>query len=506
MALPAPNASSTASVLSRAELSLRRREIVDKQKWAWFRQINWNPHRYQIRMHLSTARNRYSVAGRRGGKTAWASKEASAYMVAGPYRVWLCGPDYDAVYMEFRNILEDLQNPANPHRITKLSNNPQGGDLIIRLSNGSEVVGKSLNQTTKSPKVGEEVDLIILCEGSNIRKLGGEGGIWEVQLEGNLTSRLGDMIMPTTASGKDNFLYPRVTNALMGRDPNEFALQWPSWANPAWLENPAELIKKMSKRAFKEQYGGEFVSWRGAIWVEDCGFNSAKHVIVPFSVPVWWTRIEVIDPGFSDYFAWIAGVTDSDGTFFGVDEFRAKRTRYKDLVSRIISHRIAMYGDDYKEVGKRTLVYVDPEDPRCRTEIMTAAKEVGEDIKCVAADNSVFPGFEAGAGLFMADGCFLFNTLINSVDALMYHEWSGRVDSKGRRMQLRDEYIHFSDLWRYAALKIPRASTKPHRAKTLNWTYKDLYDSIRPSRVLLGGSYEDFKRSFNVAGVSAPRL
>lgn len=481
--------------LSRADLSLNRRQVVDSQKWYWFDQIGWYPHRYQILAHQCVARNRYTCAGRRGGKTAWAAKEAGAYMIAGPYAVQLVGPTYDDTYKEFRDIRDDMRHPANPHTIIRLLDNKQSGDLYITLSNGAILEGRSAREPKKSPIIGDEFDLMILCEGAKIKGLGGDGGLWETQLVGNLDSRLGDLIIPTTPAGKDNFLYPRFMAGLSRENEDDWSLQWPSYANPAYLEDPVEKRKRMSARSFREQVLGEFVSWSGAIWLEDCGFEPEKHVIAPFRIPTWWNRTEVIDPGFSGWFAWIAAVKDDEGRIFGVQEFRAKRERYKDLAHAIIQQRKFMYGDEYKEVGNRTRVLVDPEDPRCIAAISAEAREAGESIRCMKADNSVFQGFEAASTYFMTDSCFLFSTMQNSIDALSNHEWDESLDSNGNHREKRDEWKHFSDVWRYLLLKPSRSSTRPNKPVNPNtWTYKDLYDSLKPQTHLFGSDFDTFKR------------
>ena len=485
--------------MTRMDLSLKRREIVDSQKWYWFDRIGWGPHRHQILMHQSLARERWEISGRRGGKSESIGHEASAYMVSGPFNVLLLGPTYDDTYKEFRVVMRDVLHEANPHRGSgmRVLDNKQAGSLYIKLPNGAFLEGKSAGQPTRSPIIGEEYDLMVLCEAAKIAGLGGEGGLWETQLQGNLTSRLGDLLGGTTPAGKDDFLYPRVLKGLSGTDPDIWAHQFPAFANPNYPEDVNKQRKNMSERAFREQVLGEFVSWSGAIWLEDCGFAPETHTFAPFRVPAYWNRVEVIDPGFSDYFAWIAAVKDEDDNLYGVDEFRTKKTRYKDLARMIIQHRIAMYGDDYKEVGNRTRVYVDPEDPRCRAEISAEAREMDEVIRCFPADNNVFAGFEAGSVRFRTNTAFLFNTLFNSIDALSNHEWQEGLDTKGRHREKRDEYKHFSDLWRYLMLAHIRPSKKPERVANPNtWTYRDLYNSLQPSAGLFGSSFGKFKQSF----------
>lgn len=485
--------------LERREFSLNRRKIVDSQKWHWFEQIKWSPHKYQSSAHASKARFRFTCAGRRGGKTAWASKEAGSYMIAGPFRIWLCGPDYDAVMMEFRDILQDMRHPANPHVITRLRDNRDSGKLSIVLSNGAEVEGKSLGQPEKSPPVGEEIDLLILCEGAKIRNFGGEGGIWETDLKGNLGTRLGDVIGPTTPAGKDNWWYPNFTKGLSRTDPDYFSLQWPSWANPTFLEDPKKLRASMSRRAFEEQHLGLFVSWSGAIWIEDCGYDEKRHIVAPFKYPSWWRRIEVLDPGFSDYLAWLAAVIDPDGNVYIVDEFKCKRESHKQVVRRIINHRKVVYSDS--GIPKGIITYVDPEDPSCAFHLMEAANELREiendddyQMICTSANNNVSAGFDVGAVYFANDKLHIFSPLQNVRDALGNHEWSDTLNSKGRHIERRDEYKHFSDLVRYLMLSNLRSSTLPKRTIVGRFGMRDLLGDVKSERSLRGLGFEQFKR------------
>lgn len=460
-------------VLSRRELSERRREIVDSQKWYWFESIGWHPHRYQVAAHRSLARERYTTAGRRGGKSEWAGHEASAYMVSGPYDICLVGPTYDDVSNEFSVIVRDLRHDACPHEIDRLVENSSAGNLLIRLSNGSSCIGKSAANVLKSPIIGKEYDLMILCEGAQIRNMGGDHGLWETQLRGNLMSRLGDLIVPTTPIGQDGWLYPRFLDGLSGKNPRRWSLQWPAWANPSYLEDPIELRREMSWRAFQEQVLGLFVSWGGSIWVEDCGFDVNRHIVDVFDVPNWWNRHEVIDPGFSGDFAWIAVVVDPSGVRYIVDEFSRKRTRYRDLASEILNRRDIMYSGS---IPDNIPVYIDPEDPRACLEIAEAAGELGGEILTLPADNNVMSGFERGSQRFRSDRLFIFRSCSGVIDALLYHEWGG-VTARGKQ-EKRDEWKHYSDIVRYSQLAPLHPSIRPEPVGSGSWTFRDLYSGV----------------------------
>jgi hypothetical protein len=479
---------------NRKYLSLHRREIVDAQKWYWFDQIDWYPHRGQMAAHQAVARDRYTTSGRRGGKTAWVSKEASAYAVAGPFRIWFAGPNYDLVMMEWNNFIKSLEHPANPHRFIHKFSSPLGGNIYMDMSNGASAKGVSLAQPEKNPKVGEEVDLLVLCEGARINGLGGEGGIWEDQLAGNLDSRLGDMVCPTTPKGKDNWLCPRFELAAAGKDPDGWALRWPAWENvEGFLESPIRKWHKLSRRAFMQEVLGMFVSWAGAIWIEDCGFDPDIHVIPRMAdVPNWWNRVEIIDTGWSDYAVWIAAVMDEGGVLHIVDEYKCKFTMYRDFAAEIIRRRKIMYPEG---IPQHIPVYVDPEEPRAREEMLIQSRLVDPQnlITCLPANNDVMAGFEAGATRLKTGLMKVTKNCEYIIDSLTNHEWSENVKSNGDKVQKRDAGIHGSDVARYLQLAPLRASKRPQVITPGQFGMADLL-KLDDRASLLGMTLEEWRR------------
>ncbi|KKN55836.1 hypothetical protein LCGC14_0578270 [marine sediment metagenome] len=432
--------------------------------------MGYTPHRYQLVFHTAQARERYDCAGRRGGKTEGAAQEAGAYML-GPYRVCLLGPTYNDVYKEFRVIRDFVRHPAYPWGIDRLVDNKDNGNLIIKTSIGAELEARSAANITKSPVIGEEYDLLILSEGAKINGLGGEGGLWESQLRGNLTTRLGDLIVPTTPAGKDDWLYPRFLSGLKGDDPERFAIQFPAFANPIYYEDLGRMYRLMSRRAFREQVLGDFVSWTGAIWTEDCGWDERRHIIKYFRPPAWWNRVEIIDPGWSDDLAWAAAVIDHLGRVYIVDEFSMKKTSYEAIASHIIQRRRMMYGKD--DVPNMIPVYVDPEDPRCAYEISKAATEMGELIATTPADNDVTNGFLMASARIRSNMLYLTNNCVGIAEALGNHEWSGKENTRGK-VEKRDRYKHYSDLIRYLQLASLRPSILPLPITTKKETFEDM--------------------------------
>lgn len=467
--------------------SISRQQAVAAIRWSFFKDIGYSPHFYQICAHNSwhpgeledyiergivpnshPARFRFTIAGRRGGKTEWAAHEAAAYMVAGAYRVMIGCPSYDLGYKEFRVVSSDLMHENSPVRVVELGDNKEGGNLRIKTDIGSELVVVSFDKPKKSGH-GEEYDLILLSETALMDNIGGEDGVWNKVIVGTMATRKAEVICPTTPQGQDDWLYPRFLSGLpldsiwreeYEIDPNKYpynpealSLCWPSYANIyGFNEDVHQLKEELPPRIFDEQILGKFVRWSGAIWLNDFCFDPVVNVCESFDIPAWWNRIEIIDPGFSGLFAWAALVTSPDGTNYFVDEYSARRTLYDQHISDIKERRAAMYGAD--NVPDFIPVYIDPEDPRI------AAEFNAKGMQCLAADNDVLSGFQQGAWLFQNNKLYIFDRLKSLTEALKNHEWAKQNGESAKRKEANDKWKHFSDLTRYAA-NAPKAESIP---------------------------------------------
>jgi hypothetical protein len=317
---------------------------------------------------------------------------------------------------------------------------------------------------------------------------------------GNLSSRIGDMVCPTTPKGKDDWLFPRFEAAEKGEDPQGFALRWPAWENiVGFLEQPISLFARYSRRAFMQEVLGMFVSWFGAIWLEDCGFDPQVHIRKQFKhIPYWWNRIEVIDMGWSDYAVWIAAVVDDLGNLYIVDEAKFKFTTYTQMAAAIQDRRRMVYPDSLKR-PPFIPVYVDPEEPRARTELNLASKELDSTlpIMCLPANNDVMGGFEAGAARIANGMFFVTDNCEYVIESLENHEWSDKVKADGTKIQRRDAGIHGSDVARYLQLTPIRSSIKPVEQEQYRETMGGLL--VQSSGSMLGMTTEQWRRLHGIA-------
>jgi hypothetical protein len=517
------------SDLDRQSLSQQRQAAVAAIRWSWFDSIGYQPHRYQVCFHNSwtpdllqyvmdnnlsaeqaitlvkPARHRTCIAGRRGGKSESAGHEGSAYMVSGNYKILIGAPSYDLGYHEFKIIRDDLMHEDSPVEIVELGDNKEGGNLKIVTDIGSECIVASFDKPKKSAH-GAEFDLIILSETALMDNIGGDSGIWNKTLVGAMATRQSETIAPTTPQGRDDWLFPRFIRgckpdskwrSVYGLseneypyDPDYFSLTWPAYANTfGFNEDVLKLKKELPSRIFDEQVLGHFVKWSGSCWVNDFCYDPNINVIDSFSVPSWWSRIEVIDPGFSGQFAWIAAVASPKGDLFIVDEYKAQRTLYETHIADIMARRRMFYKSGY-DPNRFIPVYVDPEDPRIVAEFNA------KGLTCIAADNDVMGGFQQGAFRFSQGTLSVFKNCKSVMDSLQNHQWAKQTGEATKRKEANDSFKHFSDCVRYLCSSPiwPSEAPKENVAELPGWAVRDIMNSLRKDVDVSDLSFNDWAK------------
>ncbi len=152
-------------------------------------------------------------SGARFGKSKEGGVEA-AYksIIQRNHQTWMVGENYEAAKKEFAYAYEiftvDLPQAIpgfQPKQAAFNQNNP--ADWYIELPNGSWIKPKTAENLNSL--LSEELDLIILCEGSNIPL-----AAWERRLAQRIVTRFGQIFVPTTAAGftwtHDEFFVPAI--------------------------------------------------------------------------------------------------------------------------------------------------------------------------------------------------------------------------------------------------------------------------------------------------------
>ena len=224
-------------------------------KELFFQKIGYAPFPEQQEFHDSDARYRILAAGTRFGKSMSAGYEAAYEALVPNTQIWIVGPSYLLAEKEFRYAWDALIVKLGlGQHCKRKNNNVELGDMYIELPNGSWIRAKS----TAKPAdlLGEELDLIVLAEGSQIKSI-----VWDRYLRGRLVSRRGKMICNCTPNEKDKLVWPMFQRGQDPTEPNFWSAQHPSWTNPYIDKEEIEDARKyMSKDMFDEQYGGQFVT------------------------------------------------------------------------------------------------------------------------------------------------------------------------------------------------------------------------------------------------------
>jgi hypothetical protein len=427
--------------------------------------FGFEPHLPQTDVAISDARYKFSCAGTRGGKSRLAGEDAAVYLMAGATRVWIVGQSYALTAKEFdyvyeRMVSQELRDFLGFNPIEHCIYNESQGNMSIRTKWGSWI--KCISLERPGGAFGEEVDLIIMSEAAQIKN---PKKLYQRILRGRLSSRLGDLHIPTTPAGKssewdqDGWLYEMYNRGKDINQPDYFTREWPSWANPFWPENPYELRRELDPLIFAEQYCGQFVVFTGSIFSK---FYAPVHTINPFYIPTHWRRYEAIDPGFRGEFAWTGSVMSEQGNLYFTGEYEDQETSYEERVFNIKNARCSEYGiqggwynrdmgvhvwDVFaKEHNIQVTTYIDPEDPQCAFEFTRLG------LPCIKANNNVMIGVDRVQRRLSYDRVhsprlyFTYN-VPKCIDSMTHHAWG---EKQGQiRKPANDVFKHKADTIRY---------------------------------------------------------
>lgn len=230
----------------------------------FFRMAEYYPHEKQAEIHNSPARYRVVAAGARSGKSMLAGAEIAYRILFPNQRIWAVSSQYELAEKEFvwaLNFLEKIKirgtRIINHARIT----NAQRGMRTIEFPWGSFVKTKS----TEKPQalLGEELDLVVLCEASQIQR-----SVWERMLRARIGPRNGFVLATSTPFFDDNLFsdfYKNTKDETLKND-------WAGWnfsvlCNPSFPKNEYYRAKEeLDPKVFAEQYDGQFVERCGKMF------------------------------------------------------------------------------------------------------------------------------------------------------------------------------------------------------------------------------------------------
>lgn len=266
--------------------------VTPEAKLRWFDEIGYRPHKAegepldgkrfwegegQYEVHCSKFRDIVVCAGARFGKSMLGAREMECDLLLPQRRWWVVGPTYPLAGKEWRYAVDDFLRGLGKRQILSLHDNPAGGDMYLRLGNGSELEGKSAAKP--AGLLGEELDGVILAEASQI-----DSDIINRYVLPRLINRKGRIIVPTTPAGMkgpEDWLYEMFHK---GKNPELTGVkswEFPTESNPYIDRDELRRIKEtVGDEIWNEQFLGKFVYRVGRFYKEFGPIHIAEEGIV----------------------------------------------------------------------------------------------------------------------------------------------------------------------------------------------------------------------------------
>jgi hypothetical protein len=303
-----------------------------------FSSVGYKPHRGQSKIHNGRARHKASACGRRFGKSTIGGHELTVEALLTYTQkhwlqdqqkrreFWIVGPEYTDSEKEFRVLWNDLKRLKVPLDKPGSYNNPQSGEMMISLWDGTFVVHA---KSAKYPGtlVGEGLSGVIMAEAAKIKRL-----VWTKYIRPTLADVRGWSLFNSTPEGK-NWFYDLWR---AGQDPSRG--DWESWRMPSWendvvfplgKDDPEiiDMAADMSTEKFKQEIAAEFTEFVGRVFKD---FDEETHVIDTVYNPQW-PLYAACDYGWTNPFVWILIQIDAFDNVYVLDEYRIDHRDTNDI-------------------------------------------------------------------------------------------------------------------------------------------------------------------------------
>lgn len=423
-------------------------QVPFKLKMRLWERMGYRPFPWQLEFHRSTARTKMSIAGARLGKSLGGTMDGMPEICTPGTKTWIVGSTYELASREFAYVVEGLQRLGHgsdidvQQEVIERHSQPSVGKCTLRTKWGSIVETKSADNPDQL--LGEELDLIILSEGSRIKR-----DIVERYLVARLATRQGRMIIPTTPHGANWLVdwYRRgQTYPAEWRHPRHprWASSYQSWNFPTW-HNPfvpmAEVraaFESLDRDVFAEQWGGLFVRMSGLV------YNLRQYHIIDEMPANWqtWGCYRGIDFGYTNPFVCLWVAFDPDGRMYIFDEYYQTR-RLIEQHARVINNR-----------HKGLLVHATYADWDAQDRAELAAK----GIPTTAANKAIREGIMTCKNALVRQGdgkprLFIHRKCVETINEMGNYAWpperSG--EDKNEEEEPLDFMNHAMDAMRYVA-------------------------------------------------------
>jgi len=328
-------------------------------KWKFFEEIGYKPRSGQLKLHAAADIYRYIgyYAYPRGGKSYGAAMEVAATVNQPDYHIWLVAPTYELGSKEFGYIYQAHLQAGFLSKAKQATFNLSGGDMRIEYPWGWWVEVKSAERPQLI--LAEELDGMILCEAARLPE-----SVWFRSLFNRAEKRKGRVFVPTTPCGQ-NWIHTEFWNRSLKIDalgqPNDLydSVYWAVRISHLEEEKGLPNVhyqpgvydqdtidrarRQMEPQLFREQFGGDFVSYAGTVYPG----NKIKR-IKPFVIPDDWPVVIGYDHGASGRKGGNTAIT-----FIAWDNESPRNCYLYDLIYTA-GHGARWYAEQIKNILRKT--------------------------------------------------------------------------------------------------------------------------------------------------------
>lgn len=330
-------------------------------KFAWFRETGYSPHKAQRIIHTSRKRHRVLSIGRRWGKTLLGAKEAEpcAFVLnhlGQPQFGYIIGPNYTDCEKEFRIIYNTFKGLGVDSISSKFTNNVDSGNMAIHTKWGFRLECRSAAHPESL--TGEGLDFVLMVEaGKHKRKT------WTEYVRPMLSDKRGWSLHTGVPEGatETSLLYH-----LWTRGQSEFTASgrpnpWQSWRMPSWTNtvmfpggrNDPEILDAeddLTEDEFQRQYGGKFVERVGRVMKE---WDDELH-LADIEYNREWPLYLAVDYGYTNDWVLLWIQVDQFNSVYVIREDRwklkdtqevAKEVKANPATAQLLDKVVAIYPD-----------------------------------------------------------------------------------------------------------------------------------------------------------------
>lgn len=225
------------------------------------------------------------------------------------------------------------------------------------------------------------------------------------------------------------------------------------------------MLSSYSKERIQRDVMGSFDSFEGMIFSE---FNRMVHVVEPYEIPAYWTRIIGLDHGFTNPAAAIFGAVDHDGNIVIYDEFYQPEMLIENICKQGIIPKI--------KKDKIDAIYIDPSTKAKRnqsggkafSDFSTYVENLPDRIPLLPANNEVSAGIDRIKSFLKVNPktgkprMTIFSNCINLIEEIGEYRWAelsaNQEGSKNQKEEPRKYNDHACDAWRYLVMSRPDPS------------------------------------------------